>query len=81
MKNSVQVANNIPGSSRHDQTGNRVRIAQSVKRVDYGLSDGGTWGSIRRRGKNYSLLHRCQAGSGAHPASCPMSDGGKVAVT
>jgi hypothetical protein len=58
-----------------------VGVARSVQWLGYGLDDRG---SIHGRGSDFSLPHRVQTGSGAHPASYPMGTwdsfpGGKVA--
>jgi hypothetical protein len=52
----------------------RVRIAQSILTLGYGLDD---WGSVpgRENYGNFSLCHCIQTGSGAHPASYPMGTG------
>jgi hypothetical protein len=52
--------------------------------LGYGLDDGGSTGSIPGGAGNFSLHHRVQNGSGAHPASYPMCTrgffpGGKAA--
>jgi hypothetical protein len=40
----------------------------------YGLDNEGS--EFKSQGQEFSLLHLIQAGSGAHPASYPMSTGG-----
>jgi len=34
------------------------------------------WGLIHKEEKDFSLLHKIQSGSGAHPTSCSMGYGG-----
>jgi hypothetical protein len=41
-------------------------VAQSVRRLDYGL---GNWVRLSAGARDFSLLHGIQVGSGAHPAS------------
>jgi hypothetical protein len=41
--------------------------------TDYGLDD---WGSIPTEAEDFSSSLCVQTGSGAHPASCPVSTGG-----
>jgi hypothetical protein len=52
--------------------------------LGYGLDDRGSWVRFPSGAGNFSLHHRVQIGSGAHPASCPMDNrdffpGGKAA--
>jgi hypothetical protein len=47
-------------------------IAQSVKRLGYGLDDRGSRVRLPREAGNFSFHYRVQNGSGAHPASYPM---------
>jgi hypothetical protein len=52
--------------------------------LGYGLDDRGSGVRFPAGAGNFSLNHRVQNGSGAHPASCPMDTrgsflGGKVA--
>jgi len=57
-------------------TFNEIREeAQSVQWLEYGRDSGG---SILGRGRDLSLRHRVQTGSGAHPASYTM---GTVVLT
>jgi hypothetical protein len=44
-------------------------IAQSVQRLGYGLDDRGSRVRFPEEAWNFSLHHRVQNGSGAHPAS------------
>jgi hypothetical protein len=44
--------------------------------LGYGLDDQGMWVRFPGGVGNFSLRHRVQTGSGAHPASYPMSIGG-----
>jgi hypothetical protein len=46
-------------------------MALSVYRLGYGLDDQGSMLGRDNDG-SFSLLHRVQTGSGAHPASYPM---------
>jgi len=46
-----------------------VGRVQTVEGLLYGLDD---WGSIPGKGKIFSLYHRVQTGSEAHPASYPL---------
>jgi hypothetical protein len=51
--------------------------------LGYGLEDRGSWVRFPAGTGNFSLHHRVQNGSGAHPASYPMGSrgpfpGGKV---
>jgi hypothetical protein len=50
-------------------------VAQSIKKLVYGLDD---WGSIPSRGNSgiFYLCHCVQTGSGAHATSCPMGTAG-----
>jgi hypothetical protein len=62
----------------------RAVIAQSVERLGYGLDDPGSRVRFPVGAGNFSLHHRIQNGSGAHPASYPMGArrsllGGKAA--
>jgi hypothetical protein len=59
-------------------------IAQSVQRLGYGLDDRGSGVRFPAGAGNFSLHHRVQNGSGAHPASYPVGTrcsfaGGKAA--
>jgi hypothetical protein len=56
----------------------RVVIAQSVQRQGYGLDDRGSRVRNPAEAGNFSLHHRVQNGSGAHPASYPMGTGGSL---
>jgi hypothetical protein len=52
--------------------------------LGYGLDDRGSWVRFPAGAGNFSLHHRVQNGSGAHPASYPMGtrgsfSGGKAA--
>jgi hypothetical protein len=51
-------------------------IAQSVKRwaTGYGLDDRGSTVRFPAGTENFSLYHRIQNGSGAHPDSYPMAN-------
>jgi hypothetical protein len=51
-------------------------IAQSVYRLGYGLDDRGSRVRLPAGAGNFSLHHRVQKGSEAHPASYPMGTGG-----
>jgi hypothetical protein len=62
----------------------RAVIAQSVSLPGYGLDDRGSRVRFPARAGNFSLHHRVQNGSGAHPASYRMTTkgsfpGGKAA--
>jgi hypothetical protein len=50
----------------------RSVIARSVQRLGYGLGDRGSRVRFPAGAGNFSLYHRVQNGSGAHPASYPM---------
>jgi hypothetical protein len=59
-------------------------IAQPVQRLGYGLDNRSSRVLFPTGAGNFSLHHRVQTGSGAHPASYPMGTrvsfpGGKVA--
>jgi hypothetical protein len=41
--------------------------------------DGWMMGMIPSRGRDFSLRHYVETGSGAYPASCPIGTGGKAA--
>jgi hypothetical protein len=51
-----------------------ARVAQSVYKLGYGLDN---WDSIPGTGNDeiFSLHHRVQTGSGAHPAFYPVGNG------
>jgi len=53
--------------------GGGAGLAQSLYWLGYGLDDRC---SILGRGRNYSLRHRVQTGSGAHPAFYPKGNRG-----
>jgi hypothetical protein len=72
----VVVLDKTSGSNSRDSS---VGIA-----VVYGLDDRGSRARFSAKAGNYSLHHRVQNGSGAHPASYPMGTrgsfpGGKAA--
>jgi hypothetical protein len=46
--------------------------------LGYGLDDRGSRVRFLVGAGNFSLHHGVQNGSGAHPASCPMGDGGSL---
>jgi hypothetical protein len=48
----------------------------SVFRIGYGLADWGSWIRFLSGAGNFSLHHRVQHGSGAHPTSYPVGTGG-----
>jgi hypothetical protein len=50
--------------------------AQSVERLGYRLDDRGSRVRFPAGAGNFSLHHRVQTGSGAHPAPYPMGTGG-----
>jgi hypothetical protein len=54
----------------------RAVIAQSVCSLCYGLDDRGCRFRFPAGAGNFSLHHRVQNGSGAHPASYPMATRG-----
>jgi hypothetical protein len=54
----------------------RAVVAQSVSRLGYRLDDRGSRVRISAGAGNFSLRHRVQNGSGAHPASYPMGNRG-----
>jgi hypothetical protein len=54
-----------------------AEAAQSGSRLGYGLEDRGSIIGKRNDG-TFSLRHRVQIGSGAHPASYPMGAGGSL---
>jgi hypothetical protein len=54
----------------------RTVMAQSVSRLDYEVDDQGSRFRFRAEAGNFSLHHRVQTGSGAHPAFHPMDKGG-----
>jgi hypothetical protein len=54
----------------------RAVIAQSAQRLGYGLDDRGSMLRFPAGTGNFSLHHRVQNGSGAHPASYIMGTGG-----
>jgi hypothetical protein len=61
-------------------------IRDSSVGIAYGLDDRGSGVQFPAVGGNFSLSHRVQNGSGAHPASYPMGTrgslpGGKAAGT
>jgi hypothetical protein len=47
--------------------------------TDYGLDDGMMWVRIPTGAGSFSLRHRVQTGSGAHPSSYPMGNRGSFA--
>jgi hypothetical protein len=50
-------------------------MAQSVQRLSYGLEDRGSRVRFAAGAGNFSLHHRVQNGSRAHPVSYPMGTG------
>jgi hypothetical protein len=58
----------------------RAVIAQSVKRLGYGLDDRSSRVRFPAGVENFSLHHRVQNGSGAHPASYAMSTRGSTSL-
>jgi hypothetical protein len=59
----------------------RAVIAPSVYRLGYGLDDRGSRVRFQAEAGNFSLHHRVQNGSAAHPASYPVGIRGREAST
>jgi hypothetical protein len=53
----------------------RAGISQSLQRLDYGRNDRRIGVRFPAAATDFSLVHNVQIGSGAHPASYPISTG------
>jgi hypothetical protein len=67
---------NLKGRNQTEDLGVYGKIILAGIALGYGLDDRGSGIQFPARAGNFSLHHRIQNGSEAHPASYPMGTGG-----